>query len=72
MNPRKNARVINRGRCYFTTGFGSTSAGCVGLRLESGDVSRSVYGLGWDQTSESERGTSPSEIECRTRCIVSR
>jgi len=37
MNPRKNARAYQRrGRCYFTTGFGSTSAGFVGLGLNPG------------------------------------
>jgi hypothetical protein len=41
MNPRKNARAYQRrGRCYFTTGFGSTSAGFVGLGLNPGRSSR--------------------------------
>src|ERR1039458_6804107 len=42
------------------------------FRLESGEAVRRGQGFGRDQTVERKRDSSPSEIECRTRRIVSR
>jgi hypothetical protein len=74
MYPRKTARALKRrGNCYFTTGFGSTSAGFLQLQaFIQGRLTSEVYDFGRDHTLERERHSSPSELECRTRRIVSR
>jgi hypothetical protein len=74
MYPRKTARAHKRrGSCYFTTGFGSTSAGFLQLQaFIQGGLPFKVYDFGRDQTLARDRHSSPSELECRTRRIVSR
>ena len=61
MYPRKTARVHSlRGSCYFTTGFGSTSAGFFQLSgLNPGRVILGGHGFGLDQTLRKKTGLFP-------------
>ncbi len=73
MYSRNTARAMQRrGSSYFTTEFESTSAGFLVFRLESGEIFPLSHGFGRDHIPERKRDSSPSEIECRTRFIVSR
>jgi hypothetical protein len=73
MYPRKTARALLAPReLKFHHGVSIDFGRVLSVfRLESGE-GPGGHGLGLDQTLERKRDSTPSEIECRTRRIVSR
>jgi hypothetical protein len=73
MYSRKTARAIRfAGAVMSPRGLDRLRPGSFRFSLESGEGIRGGHGFGLDQTLERKQDSSPSEIECRTRRIVSR